>query len=265
MESLFASHRPAEGVTAEPEDVAPALRPGFIPDDLTSLSKSALSAPGISNHEIVYGMSRDNNRAWWDNSHASGSAIGPRQSVSGNIYADASLRREPPHDPHESGFEIYQGGAFVTAKPSRTRKSVRGALKAASTAMSLNVCSIVPLDGCPNGVRRRPARLVGPARRSRLPHPATAHRPCAGVQVAHRPTDSRPPARRRGCILPARLPRQAARLMPNAQPSCKWTRRHHPFPVRPSRLSSPAEMAWHFANVAPARGPAARKPLAHGS
>jgi uronate dehydrogenase len=81
-------------------------------DDLERLVVAALTAP-IVGHSIIYGMS-DNQTTWWDNTHAK--HIGYRPLDSSDGFRPAVEARQQTIDPHDPAA-IYQGGAFVKAKP----------------------------------------------------------------------------------------------------------------------------------------------------
>ncbi len=81
-------------------------------DDLERLVVAALTAP-IVGHSIIYGMS-DNQTTWWDNTHAQ--HIGYRPKDSSDIFRNAVEARQQTIDSQDPAA-IYQGGAFVKAKP----------------------------------------------------------------------------------------------------------------------------------------------------
>jgi uronate dehydrogenase len=81
-------------------------------DDLERLVVAALTAP-IVGHSIIYGMS-DNQTTWWDNTHAK--HIGYRPQDSSDVFRHAVEARQQTIDQQDPAA-IYQGGAFVKAKP----------------------------------------------------------------------------------------------------------------------------------------------------
>jgi uronate dehydrogenase len=64
-------------------------------------------------HSIIYGMS-DNQTTWWDNTQAR--HIGYRPLDSSDAFRPAVESRQQNIDTHDP-TAIFQGGAFVKAKP----------------------------------------------------------------------------------------------------------------------------------------------------
>ncbi len=78
------------------------------PRDLAQLVRIGLEHEAIG-FDVVYGAS-DNERGWWDNSHAHD--LGYRPLDRGEDYAAQVLAREPEVAADDAS-EIYQGGSFV--------------------------------------------------------------------------------------------------------------------------------------------------------
>ncbi len=81
-------------------------------DDLHRLISACLSTPMLG-HSIIFGMS-NNAVTWWDNSRARHIGYVPQDSS--DVFRDAVYARTPAPDLNDP-VAIYQGGAFVTAKP----------------------------------------------------------------------------------------------------------------------------------------------------
>ena len=81
------------------------------PRDMAQLCRVGLEHPDIG-YEIVFGVS-DNVRSFYDNSNAY--RLGYKPADSSEDYAEDVLAAEPEADPNDPA-EIYQGGAFVSAR-----------------------------------------------------------------------------------------------------------------------------------------------------
>ena len=77
------------------------------PDDLVQLIRIGLERPGLV-YEVMYGVS-DNERSWYDNSHAV--ALGYEPQGRSEDFADQILAAEPVSGKHPAA-EYYQGGTF---------------------------------------------------------------------------------------------------------------------------------------------------------
>jgi uronate dehydrogenase len=77
------------------------------PDDLVQLIRIGLERPGLV-YEVMYGVS-DNQRSWYDNSHAG--ALGYRPQARSEDFAAEVLAAEPTSGKHPAA-EFYQGGTF---------------------------------------------------------------------------------------------------------------------------------------------------------
>lgn len=90
------------------------------PDDLVQLIRIGLERPGLV-YEVMYGVS-DNERSWYDNSHAA--ALGYRPQGRAEDYAAQVLANEPK-DGKDAPSEFYQGGTFCGAEYSADFASLR--------------------------------------------------------------------------------------------------------------------------------------------
>ena len=77
------------------------------PDDLVQLIRIGLERPGLV-YEVMYGVS-DNQRSWYDNSHAR--ALGYQPQGRSEDHAAQVLAAEPASGKHPAA-EFYQGGTF---------------------------------------------------------------------------------------------------------------------------------------------------------
>ena len=78
------------------------------PDDLVQLIRIGLERPGLV-YEVMYGVS-DNQRSWYDNSHAR--ALGYDPQGRSEDFAAEVLAAEPPASQKHPAAEYYQGGTF---------------------------------------------------------------------------------------------------------------------------------------------------------
>jgi uronate dehydrogenase len=76
------------------------------PNDLVSLIRLGLEKPGLV-YEVVYGMS-DNQRAWWDNSHAL--SLGYKPEGQSEVFASEALEAQKKLPPDAIG-DYFQGGS----------------------------------------------------------------------------------------------------------------------------------------------------------
>lgn len=77
------------------------------PEDLVQLIRIGLERPGLV-YEVMYGVS-DNQRSWYDNSHAR--SLGYAPTGRSEDYAPEVLAAEPKSGKHPAA-EFYQGGTF---------------------------------------------------------------------------------------------------------------------------------------------------------
>lgn len=90
------------------------------PEDLVQLIRIGLERPGLV-YEVMYGVS-DNQRSWYDNSHAE--ALGYKPEWRSETFAEAVISAEPTTGAHPAA-EFYQGGTFCAEEYSADLVSMK--------------------------------------------------------------------------------------------------------------------------------------------